>query len=1048
MLALWAETTEPPATTGVHVHPFAVSPAELLLEQGFEDLAADCETETVQLLLPSADDGTGLAPVASPQLPAERLTPTQLALWQVDTVQFAPAEALAVLLSIDQRVTGSTRLGAELTFLSDCARLALEYVARGRVVPALERDREVEWAARWRPLLAGDERVNMLARALPTGLLVQRGDNAADARKLVVDLLSTLADAGMRGLGGDQLPAGDDETVHPATAEWVRALGSADPGVYAHERSLPRLRTRLEKWLQPLLASGGLRTCFRITPLDTEHEVEDEEAQTQIVVGAPSSWQVEILLQSPSDRTLLVPAADVWAGRFDPAFFARAKQDPQEKLLTDLVRAGKLYEPLAELLETAVPTEILFTSEQAYEFLGEIAPKLEAAGFGILLPSWWRDAAGKLTLKLKAEGKDEEHSGLGLLGVDSLTNYDWKVSLGKDQELTFEQLQELARMKSPLVSIGGSWVEINHADIQAALDFLDAKSDEPIDLAELLKLAAGTSDDETGLPVEVEADGWLDRFLSETEDQAITPLATPQGLAHKLYHFQERGLSWLYFLGEHGLGACLADDMGLGKTAQTIALLQHERNVAAQSALVGIDVKIGPTLLVAPMSATGNWERELDHWAEDLNYYIHHGSDRLSGDDFAEICEQVDVVITTYALTLRDTDLLASVNWHRIVLDEAQAIKNADTKQRKAIKQIKTPRRVALTGTPVENRLADLWSIMDWLNPGLLGDAGEFSQEFATPIEKYRDEEAAAQLRALTGPFILRRLKTDPQIMPELPEKFEMSVFCHLTAEQASLYQAVVDELLASLEEEDEDELQAEFDGSGGFIDGDGASSAQKKAKRRMSVLAAITKLKQICNHPAYLLDDDETQLSGRSGKLDRLVDMLHTVVADKEKALVFTQYPGKGARLKTYLEDQLGCEVFFLHGGTSKKERDRMVTEFADQDTAPVFLISIKAGGTALNLPAANHVFHFDRWWNPAVENQATDRAWRNGQTKEVQVRRMISMGTIEERIDDLIEAKREIADIAVGASGDSFIASLSTREIRKLIQLDDSYAAVELAA
>jgi non-specific serine/threonine protein kinase len=420
-----------------------------------------------------------------------------------------------------------------------------------------------------------------------------------------------------------------------------------------------------------------------------------------------------------------------------------------------------------------------------------------------------------------------------------------------------------------------------------------------------------------------------------------------------------------------------------------------------------------PTLLVCPMSLVGNWQREVAKFAPGLRIHVHHGAERAKGKKFATAVSGADLVITTYALAARDAAALADVNWHRIVVDEAQAIKNAATRQATAVRSLPAQHRIAVTGTPVENRLADLWSIMEFANPGLLGSALTFKARFAEPVERRGDEAAAERLRRLTGPFILRRVKTDKSIISDLPDKIEMEVVCNLTAEQASLYQAVLDDMMARIE-------------------------SSEGIERRGLVLATMTKLKQVCNHPAQLLRDG-TRLTGRSGKLSRLDEILEEVLANDEKALLFTQYAEFGGMLRGHLSARFGREVLFLHGGVAKADRDAMVARFqaADPASPPLFVLSLKAGGTGLTLTAANHVVHVDRWWNPAVEDQATDRAFRIGQTRNVQVRKFVCAGTVEEKISTMIRDKRGLAAKIVGSS-EGWITEMSTSELRELFALE----------
>ncbi|MFV2178343.1 SNF2-related protein [Actinomadura sp. LOL_016] len=448
----------------------------------------------------------------------------------------------------------------------------------------------------------------------------------------------------------------------------------------------------------------------------------------------------------------------------------------------------------------------------------------------------------------------------------------------------------------------------------------------------------------------------------------------------------------------------IAEGMVCHNTAQTLALLTAERETARRP---------GPTLLIGPMSLVGNWEREAARFAPKLRVYVHHGTSRHRGDDVARAAGEADLVLTTYGTAARDAEALAAVAWERIVCDEAQALKNSATRQARAVRSIPARSRIALTGTPVENHLTELWSIMEFANPGLLGPRTVFRQRFAVPIERDGDERAAAALKRATQPFILRRLKTDRSIISDLPEKQEIKVYCNLTAEQASLYRATVDDMLEQIAEADE-------------------------KQRRGLVLATMAKLKQVCNHPAQLLKDG-SRLPGRSGKLERLEEICAEIVEQGEKALVFTQYAEFGSMLQPYLAAHLERPVLWLHGGTSKQARDDLVQHFQHDDEPSVFLLSLKAAGTGLTLTAANHVVHVDRWWNPAVEDQATDRAFRIGQTRNVQVRKFICAGTMEERVDEMIERKKALADSIVG-TGEDWLTELSVAELRDVLRLDPS--------
>jgi non-specific serine/threonine protein kinase len=1007
-------------------HPFAAATADLataLARWGLND-EGDFDAAPLTLSLPS----TRHAPAASPFLLRDddrgdtRLSgaPDGLRTWNVPALLLRGQGAVTLLIAAGdathERATGEIAVADDLRFLCELEKLALSRVAGGAVIPVLMR-RDGTCVARWQRVETGavPEYLQRLRSAMPPSLRAAEPEQAPEdlldgAFDGMLDTISRGALATWAGRGQRDARGGSRR----ASREWWTALASGSGEIGADDIGLERARVALESWSAPMreASARAFRLCLRLEPPAEDRTAEESASDTPAESDdGEDTWRLEFLLQAMDDPTLLVAAADVWRTRGRVLSAAgRRLEDPQERLLEDLGRAMRLFVPMAEALREAAPTGLALDTGAAHAFLRDAAGALEQAGFGVLVPSWWGAASSRLGLQLRARPalQDSRGSGSGI-GVDAVCAYDWRIALG-DETLTPAEFRRLARLKQPLLRVRGRWVELRSEDVEAALAAIGAEDDRTLTVGDVLRAGAGVAPS-AGLPVvSVVAQGWLNELLANANGDRIRPATAPAAFEGVLRPYQERGLSWLAFLDRLGLGACLADDMGLGKTIQLLALLLAERDGAPRSLRRGSRSSVGPTLLVCPMSVVGNWQHEAARFAPSLRVHVHHGGERLTGGEFARRAARSDVVITTYALAARDRDILAGVKWWRVALDEAQNIKNSATRQAQALRSLTATRRVALTGTPVENRLAELWSILDFLNPGLLGSQRSFRERFATPIERYGDDDRAAALRRITAPFILRRVKTDRSIIEDLPDRIDIKEYCNLTREQASLYQAVVDEMMRKIEQ-------------------------SEGIERRGLVLATMLRLKQVCNHPAHLMADDSS-LEGRSGKLERLEEVLEEAVATGERALVFTQFAAWGHRLKSHLQRRLGREIAFLHGGTSRKDRDGMVARFQSGGGAAVLVLSLKAGGTGLNLTAANHVVHFDRWWNPAVEEQASDRAFRIGQTRNVQVRKFICAGTLEERIDEMIDRKKALAQRIVGA-GEAWLTELSTEELKRVVAL-----------
>lgn len=989
---LWGETDTPSVRKpGPRLktprHPFAASADQLQTWLVSLVPHAQPETQAFPLWLPGSEQ----QPQVSPELRAAGVfadvdsPPSDMRLWQVEGIILSSADTVDLLLALAHR----DDVGRSLHFWRAAALEALALVTRQQVMPVLENE-GFRYRAFWQVLPEQPERLVELAAQMPPlcRALTEKPDDTVSSYKLLESFVSAVADSTLRATAA-RLRLSPGRGVGAA---WWSALTTSDSQLKLPTAEAEALYTAWRTWAGQNDAAGNkaFRIAFR---LDAP---EDDSDQT---------WRLNYLLQATDDPSLIVPAGRIWRGRGDRYLQQRFDQ-PQERLLRGLAFAGRLFPPILDSLQRAAPDSSAFGTEQAYTFLQEAAPLLQTSGFRVLLPRWWGGKKARLSARAKVSGGKQ--SGKSRLTLDTLVHYEYQVMLG-GQPIDRAEFMRLAALKQPLVRLRGQWVLLDAAQIEAGLRFFERSSGE-LPLDEALRLGLDADQAADGIPIEsVRTDGWLKTLLDTLQQpEKIAALPPPPDLQAELRPYQLRGYSWLAFLRRYGLGACLADDMGLGKTVTTIAFLLHtkaeSRNI--QSALV-----------VCPTSVVGNWQREIQRFAPGLKTYIHQGTERTIGEAFENQLKNVDVVLTSYPLLARDRETLETVQWSTVILDEAQNIKNSATKQAQAARALKSDYHIALTGTPVENRLTELWSILHFLNPGYLGGEKTFRQRFANPIEKLDNADAAKRLKRLTAPFILRRLKTDPAIISDLPEKMEMKVYTNLTTEQGTLYEAVVKDVMERIERADEDD---------------------DDMSRRGLVLSLLMQLKQICNHPAQYLKDGSS-LDGRSGKLSRLTEMLEEVYAVDDRALIFTQFAEMGELLRAHLRAMFHDEPLWLHGGTKVKEREDMIRRFQAERGPKIFILSLKAGGVGLNLTRANHVFHFDRWWNPAVENQATDRAFRIGQTRNVQVHKFVCAGTLEEKIDEMIESKKALAERIVGAD-EGWLTELDTASLRDLVQLREA--------
>ncbi len=907
-------------------------------------------------------------------------------------------------------------LSDSLAWFARIAGLARRIVAAGRITPIITEEGPFT-VARWRPVI--DESTTAVLVALDASMPpICTAGSGVGASTIHEQLVDGIARASLHHSGW-KADLGRGRNAHVQALRAVfGALAKHDSvvrgGTDEFATALDKLRGDLDRQRRRLngepVVVPRLRLVISPDPLDP--------------------WTVRLELVDERDSVRWCTAEDVWDGAGPAVDLARGESrlDQLRELLGSTVEAMATIPGLNDLALQHEPTQIDLELDVAEDFLDLAPVELERLGVELIGPERLvrsRVAINGVATETPADDRRRQ------FGREAIVEWNLVVD---DEPVSDEVLARAAEAGSTLLHTGHRWVRIDPADLRrkrekltqleqtattvTPIQLLRLADDDEIDSVTADRAAAaagggdgdgdgggggGDDDDGDGLPT-IDPDHvdteWVRDILSGLPDERLEEVVESSEFTGELRHYQRRGLSWLQFLAKLGLGGCLADDMGLGKTATTLAHLVE---------------RPGPHLVVCPLSVVRNWSLEAARFTPKLDIRIHHGANRAQGLDddtlFASDPER-QVVITTYGLLPRDLEHLGTVDWTTVVLDEAQMIKNPNTKAARAVRSLRAAQKLALTGTPVENRLSELWAILDAVNPGLLGGLQKFRERFGTPIERFGDAAAAADLRRLTQPFILRRTKADKRLLPDLPDKIEQIAWAKLTREQATLYQQVVDQLLAEADQ-------------------------AKGMRRRGLVLAALMRLKQICNHPAQALGDG-SRLAGRSGKLTRFDELVVDIFDQEERALVFTQFREMGELLTRHIAEQFHLEVPFLHGGTSRTTRDRMVDEFQDLSGPPLLIVSLKAGGTGLNLTAASQVIHYDRWWNPAVEDQATDRAWRIGQQRTVNVHKLVCEGTIEERIGVVIDDKRKLADAVVGTS-EAWLSELSTDELRDLVVLRD---------
>ena len=931
--------------------------------------------------------------------------------WSVTSLDLGLANTISFLSACINKdvLKAGMVVGPDLDFFCKAVRFAGALVARQQYLPDVV-NYEGEYRAVWDPIFIGSDKEHLeeFTTRMPhaCSCLSAKGTPKSRPRTspgtAMTNFIVKVVDYVARYTIFDQTAEWEEErngtngeefdSIHD---HWLHALVSEDPVMHDDRKSIRGLQKQIRNWRRPIALStrSPFRLCLTLEepPNKKGTKVESER------------WYVHFFLQSMANREVVIPADHIWApSPQEEALLVNDDFHAKEFLLSSLGKASTICPRIENSLEDAAPDGYALDTEGAWEFLTERAVALHQAGFGVRTPDWWtpRGCLNRLgvraIIKLPKGGKKSE------MDLKQVLSFTWEVTL-KGEAVQKRELQNLQNATVPLVRLRGEWIELTSEDMEQALIIADTGMPSEGTLRDIVQMALGSARIPGNFEFEgIKASGWVADFIAQLEGgKSFTELVPPKRFKGELRPYQVRGYSWLHFLQQWGLGSCLADDMGLGKTIQALALIQRDWHAGDKK----------PVLIICPTSLTGNWQREAQRFTPELPVSVHHGVGRKKGAAFGQEVAEHAIVISSYSLLHRDIDQFKKINWQGVILDEAQNIKNPKTKQARSARQLKAGYRIALTGTPVENNVGDLWSIMEFLNPNFLGTQAEFKRAFLVPIQANQDRESIERLKRLTGPFILRRLKNDKSIIKDLPGKMEMKVYCTLTKEQAALYEALVHEVEVAIES---------------------AEGIQRKGL----VLATLTKLKQICNHPSHYLADDG-KLEDRSGKLARLTEMLEEVIALDERALVFTQFVEMGKLAQRHLVEAFGKEVLFLHGGVPKKKRDQMIERFQNEADGPnIFILSLKAGGTGLNLMRANHVFHYDRWWNPAVEDQATDRVYRIGQTKNVLIHKFLCTGTLEERIDQMIESKKDIAANIVG-SGENWLTELSTSELKSLFQL-----------
>ena len=900
---------------------------------------------------------------------------------QLPNEQSAPCVSAPISSTLGWLVSlGSDRpdsVGATSIWMGLAAGLAVKLVVEGKIYPALHEvggthnsdSGDALFHVRWSPALIDLDAHAALVASTPSAVMLACDET--DRHRFVGKVLSDLADSIVRMAAGQvKLPyAPADIKSREDFGEMVVAGldGMAFRGNSDYGSDISR---RLNQWAVPVTGIEKLRLLVRLSPPDDS-----------------GAWLSEVLV--PIESGGLEPIEiTINTGSETRRKLVNKQISRLERLFPELLRPGGRRRG-----------EVLLSQSEAWDLMTHTGEKLKAAGFDVEVPSMSKRKATPI-LRITAESQET------MVSAQQLADISWS-AVFDDVELNAEEIERLASEARPLVESKGQWIELDKADLaEAAAALAEYSKKTQMSGAEMLRHALGLEGRALG-GITLDGDGWAADLLRSVKDLPENPITKPEGFVGELRSYQADALAWINFLDNAGLGGCLALDMGLGKTPTTLANLANTPRPE-------------PGLVIAPPAVVGNWRVEATRFVPDASVLVHHGPNRAKGDKLKNTVAKHDIVITTYGTAVRDIDQLKEIQWSKVVLDEAQAIKNPAAETSQQLRKLNAHSRIALTGTPIENGLGDLWSILDWANPDLLGPRNQFIAQL-TPEKRIESGNENA-LKALNGIMVYRRTKSEPLIAAELPDRIDELDHCAMTAEQIGLYKAVVDSLI------EETEMTK-------------AGSPQRKG----AVLAAITALKQICNHPLNY-QDDGLGIEGRSGKLERLYEIMETVFAADERVLVFTHFATWGERLATHLTERYKLPIHCYHGGLGRSARDQMVDSFQKGKGRGAMVLSLKAGGTGLNLTAANHVVLYDRWWNPAVEDQARDRVWRIGQKNTVIAHRLICPGTVDERVEEVVAGKRQIANLVLPKS--SSIGDLDATQLQEALGIDaDSLLAFESA-